>query len=154
GAGLGAAAGGTAGYYIGKHLKCDRERQEELDATKGGTGCGCPRQPVGPVASVDSVPPPPRSAPPPPVARSTNPAEAARIEYEMGRSATSADRALRHYEEAIRLDPSRPEPHNARGMILAWQGRTEEAKRAYAQALALDPGYRPAIDNLQGLAAR
>src|SRR5437867_642773 len=56
--------------------------------------------------------------------------------------------ALRHYEEAIRLDPKSPEPWNAKGLVLLYGDRKDEARAAFRQALGVDPTYRPARVNL------
>ena len=82
-----------------------------------------------------------------------DPKALARGEYEAGRASKTADVALRHYDAAIRLDPSRPEPYYARGMVLQYEGRRDDARRAYAQALAADPTYAPAEQGLRGLSA-
>jgi Flp pilus assembly protein TadD len=56
--------------------------------------------------------------------------------------------ALRHYDEAIRLDPKAPEPWNAKGLVLLYGDRREEARAAFRQAVTVDPTYKPAQTNL------
>jgi tetratricopeptide (TPR) repeat protein len=150
---LGAGLGGAAGYAVGNHLRNDRIEDQAR-----------PPAPVAPqpVAAPEpaSATPAPRWAPPPaespaitvgtaPGTPDAQTAALARAEYDAGRRATTAEEALRRYEAASRLDPTRPEPHNARGMILRWQGNEAEARRAFAQALAVDPSYAPARENLR-----
>jgi lipoprotein NlpI len=42
-----------------------------------------------------------------------------------------------------------PEPYNLLGIILEYEGKVIEAQKRYRAALALDPSYRPALDNLE-----
>jgi tetratricopeptide (TPR) repeat protein len=135
---LGAAAGGAAGYIIGDWMADKRERE---------WGCGAP-----PPCQAPS----PCEAPPAPVADaargSASPAAdahaAAKREYEAGRRSMTANEALAHYDAAIRLDPRAPEPWNAKGLVLLYGDRRDEARAAFKQALAVDPTYKPAQTNL------
>ena len=140
GAVLGAAAGGAAGYIIGDYIADKRERE-----------CGCeqaqePAPAPAPLAQCEA-------------ARGGSGAArggaraAARREYEAGRHSATADEAISHYEQAIRLDPSAPEPYNAKGLVLLYGNRKDEARRAFAQALSADPSYKPAEANLRRLGA-
>jgi hypothetical protein len=49
------------------------------------------------------------------------------------------------------LDPARPEPHNAKGLVFLFQGKKADARAAFERALATDPGYEPARFNLRKL---
>jgi len=54
-------------------------------------------------------------------------------------------RALACYESASRIRPDEAELHDARGSILQELGRPDDAIAAYDRALALRPGYPPAL---------
>ena len=58
------------------------------------------------------------------------------------------DEAIRHYQEALRLEPERAEAHNNLGTIFYQQGRTGEAIREFQEALRLKPDYAEARKNL------
>ena len=60
----------------------------------------------------------------------------------------NAQEAVTELREAVRLDASRPEPHNMLGLALASTGRNSEAIEQYVQALRLRPGYGSARYNL------
>lgn len=153
GAILGGVAGGAAGYIIGDWMADKRERgtsqakARDREYERGRTDA---EQTSGPApATFDAVPasgthPAPATAPR---------AEMARREYEAGRKATDAAAALRHYATASEFDPSRPEPHNARGLVLLYQGNRGAARAAFERALAVDPSYAPASENLRKLGA-
>ena len=136
GAVLGAAAGGAAGCIIGDYLADKRERE-----------CACQPQEA-------AVPAP---EPQCEAARGGGPAPevgsraAAKREYEAGRHSQTADEALSHYDQAIRIDPTAPEPDNAKGLVLLYGNRKDEARQAFRAALAADPSYKPASANLQRL---
>ncbi len=155
GAILGGIAGGAAGYIIGDWMADKRERQEAQAAERDRAGYA-------------EAPAPPYDGPEPaqyagpgdapaavvasgPGATSKARADMARREYEAGRRATDAGEALRHYQEASRLDPSRPEPHNARGIVLLHLERRPEARAAFQRSLAVDGTYAPARQNLSKL---
>ncbi len=145
GAILGGVAGGAAGYIIGDWMADKRERgtaqakSRDREYERGRTEA---EQTSGPApATFDAVP---ASAPR---------AEMARREYEAGRNATDAASALRHYDAASNFDPTRPEPHNARGLVLLYQGNKSAARAAFDRALAVDPSYAPASENLRKLDA-
>ena len=163
GAGLGAAAGGAAGYIVGDKIADKRERQSQSAPQASGSG-SAPETTSFPPPAADIEPAPapgatrpPAAGHPPEVYTTSGPSQdrlaLARAEYDAGRAAKTAPEALRHYDNAIRLDPSRPEPYNARGMVLQYEGKKDEARRAYKQALAIDPGYAPAEQSLRALAA-
>ncbi len=89
---------------------------------------------------------------PPPVeplavcdARGLDPLDAARAAYD----AREYDRALSCAAEASARAPDEPDAHSERGAALSALGRFDEAKLAYARALALDPEH---LDSLLGAA--
>lgn len=53
-----------------------------------------------------------------------------------------------YLEEALSCDTSQPEPFNLLGIILELQDKSTEAQKKYRAALALDPSYKPAQENL------
>ncbi len=62
----------------------------------------------------------------------------------------------RNFNEAIELlkkatssDTEKPEPFNLMGVIYELKNQQAKAMKMYRAALALDPSYRPASDNLQ-----
>jgi tetratricopeptide (TPR) repeat protein len=63
---------------------------------------------------------------------------------EQGRS----DEAVRHYQEALRFDPTYVAAHTNLGPLLAQQGRTEQAIAHYTAALRIKPGLAEAHNNL------
>jgi len=67
------------------------------------------------------------------------------------RSLTQRDfgSAAEHVRLAIALDPSRPEAFNLLGAILDIGGDHLQAQKNYRAALALDPSYVPAQQNLE-----
>src|SRR5579871_3383554 len=52
--------------------------------------------------------------------------------------------ALQKFQDAIQIDPQRPQPHFAAAILYQEQEQYEETKRYLLQALALDPSYAPA----------
>ncbi len=66
------------------------------------------------------------------------------LAHETGHSAAG----IQWLDKAIGLDPSIPEYHNNRGIVLRALGRLPEALRSYQQALALRPSYPDAHYNL------
>lgn len=58
----------------------------------------------------------------------------------------------RHLETAIMLDPKSPEAYNELGTTLRFQGRYDEAMKAFQKALSLDPKFAEAMVN-QGMVA-
>lgn len=58
------------------------------------------------------------------------------------------DKAMEHLKNALRVDPTKPEPFYLMGVILEVQGKVDMAQRMYRAALVMDPSYRPALDNL------
>lgn len=56
--------------------------------------------------------------------------------------------AIKTMRRAITLNPGRADYHNVLGVWHRQQGEFKEARQAYEQALALDPGYAPALLNL------
>lgn len=153
GAVLGAIAGGAAGYIIGDWMADKRERgTAQANARDHEYSRGLPEAegtvaPAPAPATFDAIPAGRSRAAPATAQR----AEMARREYEAGRNATDAATALRHYSTASTFDPSRPEPHNARGLVLLYQGKKSDARAAFERSLAVDPGYLPAAENLRKL---
>jgi len=153
GAVLGAVAGGAAGYIIGDWMADRRERgtaqaqARDREFSRGRAEAEATVAPSQSPATFDAIPAAGTRPPPPTPER----AEMARREYEAGRRATDATSALRHYDAASTFDPSRPEPHNARGLVLLYVGKRAEAKAAFTRSLAVDPGYVPAAENLRKL---
>lgn len=64
-------------------------------------------------------------------------------------SARHVAEAVPHLKRAIALDPHNPEPYNLMGLVEEIRGELLEALKMYRAALAVDPSYRPAIDNLE-----
>ncbi|KXS47923.1 MAG: response regulator receiver protein [Halanaerobium sp. 4-GBenrich] len=52
-------------------------------------------------------------------------------------------------QEATSLNSEKPEPFNFLGIIYEMQHKQAEAMKMYRAALALDPGYKPANDNIE-----
>lgn len=52
-------------------------------------------------------------------------------------------------QEATSLDTEKPEPFNLLGVIYEMQHKQGEAMKMYRAALALDPAYKPANDNIE-----
>jgi two-component SAPR family response regulator len=61
--------------------------------------------------------------------------------------------AIEHVRRAIGTEPGRPEAFNLLGALLEIEGDRDEARKSYRAALALDPAYRPARENLTRLTA-
>lgn len=59
------------------------------------------------------------------------------------------DAAAEHVRRAIALDSSRPDAFNLLGAILEIRGEHLQAQKQYRAALALDPSYGPAQQNLE-----
>lgn len=60
--------------------------------------------------------------------------------------------ALESLQKARNLDPSKAETHNNLGSVYADLGRLDEAKKAFEQALAIDPSLSDARQNLDRIA--
>ena len=58
------------------------------------------------------------------------------------------DEAIRHYREALRLNPDFAQAHNNLGAALEKEGQTDEAIRQYQEALRLKADYAEAHNNL------
>jgi DNA-binding response OmpR family regulator len=58
------------------------------------------------------------------------------------------DAAIAHVRQAISLAPTLPEGFNFLGALLEIRGELHKAQKYYRTALALDPTYKPARDNL------
>ncbi len=56
--------------------------------------------------------------------------------------------AQEHVRQAIAADSTKPEAFNLLGVLLEMAGNKLEAQKNYRAALALDPSYRPAEENL------
>lgn len=72
--------------------------------------------------------------------------EQAQKKYDLGRNLKSA---LRDCNSSIQYDPTSPEAHNLRGLILDALGQTEDAIASYQEALQLDPNFEDAKANLE-----
>jgi tetratricopeptide (TPR) repeat protein len=55
------------------------------------------------------------------------------------------------WEDTVRKSPRKPRAYNNLGYAYAISGRYAEAKKAYRQALNLNPDYEPALANLRAL---
>jgi len=119
---------------------CHRATPAEAPAKSAATNPGLPTAPshhpshpppVEPLAVCD--------------ARGLDPLDAARSAYD----SREYDRALSCAAEASAKAPDEPDAHSERGAALSALGRFEEAKLAYARALALDPEH---LDSLLGAA--
>jgi DNA-binding NtrC family response regulator len=51
-------------------------------------------------------------------------------------------------QEALSVDPGRPDAYNLLGALLECRGEWVEAQKYYRAALEIEPGYRPAAANL------
>ena len=156
---LGAAAGAAAGYIIGDRIADRRE----------GAPAGAPPPAYARTTrpSTDDTPPELGPVVPPPSAdvataslltpaRAPSTVDAREIaarEYEAGLRSATDQEALGHFDAAMRLDAGRPEPHNARGVVLLRMGRRVEARSAFVRSVTLDPSYAPARENLTRLDA-
>ena len=58
------------------------------------------------------------------------------------------DAAQEHVRQAIAADATKPEAFNLLGVLLEMGGNKLEAQKKYRAALALDPTYKPAGENL------
>lgn len=58
------------------------------------------------------------------------------------------DKAAEHLQRAVTADPAKPEGFNLLGVLHEFRNDIAGAQRLYRAALALDPTYRPALDNL------
>jgi hypothetical protein len=141
---LGGIAGGAAGYIWGDWIADQRER---ACAPTAPAPCAAPSY-GQPYAYASGRAPQTVAGARGSVAEDR---ALARDAFEAGRRATTPAAALAHYDRAIRLDPTRPEPHNAQGLVYLFQGRKGEAGQAFRRALAADSGYAPARENLRKL---
>jgi len=64
------------------------------------------------------------------------------------------DAAREHVRQAIATDPTKPEALNLLGALIEMCGDWLEALKQYRAALALDPTYRPANDNIERIVIR
>lgn len=58
------------------------------------------------------------------------------------------DEAIAHLREAVRREPKVAQGHNTLGEALLAMGRTDDARREFAEAVRLQPGYEAAQANL------
>ncbi|MBM3253472.1 MAG: tetratricopeptide repeat protein [Candidatus Omnitrophica bacterium] len=58
------------------------------------------------------------------------------------------DQAQECYQQAIKLDPKYPTPHNDLGIIYEERGLLEKAAEEYKKAIELDPNYAAGYSNL------
>lgn len=143
-------AGALAGYLIGDYLADQR-----CCGTQAPSPGGCCAPPAGGCcatpASYRQVVTAAEPAAPAPARPGSGPSWDARVAYEKGRSAATAEEAEAAYEESLRLDPARPEPWNALGLLALVQGDRTLARTRLTKALELDPHYAPAVHNLDRL---
>jgi hypothetical protein len=137
-----AGAGALVGYLIGDYMADQRERCMCEPAPSQG-GCCMPASHV-------------RVAPAVPDASASRTPQSgatwdARVAYEKGRAAATAEEAEAAYQEAIRLDPARPEPWNALALLAIVRGDRTLARSHLQTSLALDPAYPQAKHNLDRL---
>ncbi|GAB6099296.1 hypothetical protein JCM16358_11750 [Halanaerocella petrolearia] len=59
------------------------------------------------------------------------------------------DKGYEYLQEAVSLDTSKPEAFNLLGVVLELKDEVLEAQKKYRAALALDPSYDPAQQNLE-----
>lgn len=57
------------------------------------------------------------------------------------------EQALQHVHEAFAIDATRPEAFNILGVIMQIRNKYQDAQRYFQSALALQPGYTPAVYN-------
>ncbi len=57
------------------------------------------------------------------------------------------EQARQHVQKAFAIDATRPEAFNLLGVLMQLSNQYEEAQRYYQSALALQPGYDPAMYN-------
>ncbi len=92
-----------------------------------------------------------KPAAPVPLAQTPGPAQDFEGCLEQAKAAVEAydfESAASWAQAAIALDSSRPEAYNLLGVLLERLGGRLEAQRYYRAALALDPTYKPAWNNL------
>lgn len=167
GAVVGLLAGGLAGYLVGDYLADQRERGR---GSVFGNDC-CPQP--DPCATPQAYPPQtyqPQAYAPQAYApqaypqgavmgikqrapaihngRRTDPA-GAKAAYDRGKSSLTAPEARVHFEQSIRLDPTRPEAYNALALNALYRGDLSDAERLFEQSLAADPTYGPARYNYE-----
>src|SRR6056297_585061 len=58
------------------------------------------------------------------------------------------DKAQEYLNEATGINSEKPEPFNLLGVIYELKNKQSEAMKMYRAAIALDPSYKPANDNL------
>jgi hypothetical protein len=148
---LGGIAGGAAGYIWGDWVADQRERACAPSAAPAP--CAAPSY-GSPYGGYSYAPAAPAVAPAVAGTRGSVAQDrgAARDAFEAGRRATLPSVALAQYDRSIRLDPTRPEPHNAKGLVYLFQGKKAEADASFRAALAVDPAYAPALANRAKLA--
>ncbi len=59
------------------------------------------------------------------------------------------EKGYEYIQKAVSLDASKPEAFNLLGVILEYKNKPLEAQKQYRAALALDPSYKPAQQNLE-----
>jgi hypothetical protein len=138
GAVIGVLGGGVVGYLIGDYMADRRERgrTEVFETNAPAFSADRPVYAAGAVMGVKRY------------AAAPTAGDAARAAYENGRKARTASEARRHFEESLRLDPTRPEPWNALGLNALHRGEPSQAEAHWLKAAALDPSYYPARHNL------
>ena len=59
------------------------------------------------------------------------------------------DEAIKHFSEALRIDPGYAEAHNNMGVALARTGRIEDAVVHFREAVRIRPDFVAAHNNLK-----
>lgn len=67
------------------------------------------------------------------------------------RAANQPDAALAIYDQISRQFPTNPQPPFLRGLVLGQQGKTQEARRSFEQALTFAPDFMAALEQLVNL---
>ena len=177
GAVVGLLAGGLAGYLVGDYLADRRERGR--GSVFGNDCCPQPDPCAPPCATPQSYAPqgyapqaypqqayPSHAMQPPQYSqqgavagikerapaivngRRTDPG-GAKAAYERGRASLTAPEARVHFEQSIRLDPTRPEAYNALALNALYRGDHSDAERLFQESLRVDPNYSPARYNYE-----
>ncbi|MCU0727990.1 MAG: YMGG-like glycine zipper-containing protein [Planctomycetes bacterium] len=77
--------------------------------------------------------------------------ERARGLFDQANREPDPQRAIDLYQESIAIDGRFPEPHNNMGLRYIQLSRRDMARTCFEKALAVDPQYQPARDNLTRL---
>jgi len=64
------------------------------------------------------------------------------------------DEGIRHFREALRINPDFAEAHYNIGAALAWQGKLDEGIRHFREALRINPALTEARTGLETVMRR